>query len=90
LGTETAEQRVPLRNLEGCFELSFVLFESDLIRGRTPSDEQRNGIDEERLACSGFPRQDGETRLEAQTELVKDGEIDDAQLSEHGCEREAS
>ena len=69
--------------MERCFELSLVFASTNLVGGGPSTDQQRNRIDEKRFTSSSLPGQDNKPRLELETELLNEREIDDAQLEEH-------
>ena len=69
--------------MERCFELSLIFASTNLVGGSPSTDQQRNRIDEERFTSPSLPGQDNKPRLELETELLNEREIDDAQLGEH-------
>lgn len=72
-----------VREVERGFELSLLFASTNLVGGSPSTDQQRNRIDKERFASPGLPSQDNKSRLELETELLNEREIDDAQLEEH-------
>jgi hypothetical protein len=72
--------------MKGGLELRFFGAETNLIDRSPTADEQGNSINEEGFARPCLSRKHGKSGENTETQLLKDGKIDDAQLSEHGCE----
>src|SRR5262245_30298999 len=71
------------RKLKRGFKVCFLLTGTDLIGGGPPTDQQPNGVDEQRLSRTGFSGQNRKSRLKTDMELLNEREIDDAQLGKH-------
>jgi hypothetical protein len=84
---ESMKEWVGFREMKGCFQLGLLFSGADVIGRGPPTDQQGDGINEERFAGSGLPGQDRKPRLKLKTKPLYEGEIDNAQLGEH-CGRQ--
>ena len=50
-----------------------------------PAGQQVQCAEHDRFACTGFPREHGESRLQLQVETLDDGEMSDAEKPNHSC-----
>ena len=80
---KTPNEGMGIRKMEGGFKLRLFFSGTDLVGRGAPADQQGDGINEERLAGAGLPRQDRKAGLKLEIQLLNKREIDDAQLEEH-------
>ena len=80
----TAEHDLVLADHEPPLDRALRRAVADGTGVRPPSDEQLDGVDEQRLACSGLARECGHARAEHEHELVDDPEVADSELGQHG------
>lgn len=71
--------------MKGRLKRGFFGAKTNLVGGRSSADQKGNGIYEKRFSGPRFTGENGKAELKPQAELFQKGEIDDAQLGEHGC-----
>ena len=81
--TEPINDGAVLWKGERSFELGFFGLGANLVDGRAATDQESNGVDQNGFAGTGLARQDMETPGKLKAQTIDDGEIGDAQLSEH-------
>ena len=76
-------QSVDVLDLEAALDAGGPGARPDHVRRRPPSDEEREGFDEEGLPRPRLAAEHAETRPEFERSLLDDGEVPDAKLSQH-------
>ena len=80
----TPDQQLFPAILEDGFNRRGVFAGAYEVARRAASEQQTNGLDEDRLACPRFARQDVQARVEFHLDRVNDSEVSYAQEAEHG------